>query len=206
MVRSLQQVRVIFVTSVFATGALDYADADPTGTLYVNGVANGATVTMTGLDLGLYRASFNLPALSIGDLCSLAIEATVGGVTAKNIVWYDFVEDINFSTKRNITGCTALFTITDFATGAAVDADSLPTGHLYVNAAQDSSATITNISTGLYKAAVTFPTVLTNATDIFSILITATVGGVDTRSTIWGNNIFLNTAERINLRDELRHR
>ena len=55
-VRSAQSITVLFTTRAFATGVGVNADSLPTGTLYVNGVANGATVTITNLDTGRYTA------------------------------------------------------------------------------------------------------------------------------------------------------
>lgn len=68
-----------------STGAAANADATPTATLYVNGVANGATVTVTNPATGLYAASATLPGAA-GNAVDLAVSATVGGVATKDIV------------------------------------------------------------------------------------------------------------------------
>lgn len=71
-----------------STGAATNADSTPTGTLYVNGVSNAATVTISNPATGLYHASATLPGAA-GDVVELAISATVGGVATK-----DFVDSI----------------------------------------------------------------------------------------------------------------
>lgn len=78
-----------------------------------------------------------------------------------------------------ITGQTAtiLFTTMDYATGIATDADVLPTGVLYINGIASASAvTITNITTGVYRAVVTMPA-LSNG-DYVSVCISATVNAI----------------------------
>lgn len=63
------------------------ADFAPSGIVNVNGLANAATVTVTNLGTGEYKAAVTLPSLSIGDGVDLRISATVGGVADKAIVW-----------------------------------------------------------------------------------------------------------------------
>ena len=88
-VRSSQSITTQFTTRVFSTGVLTDADSTPTGTLYVNGTANGATVTVTKISTGLYKAAFTLPTLAVGDLCCLIIAATVSSVSDAAKVWED---------------------------------------------------------------------------------------------------------------------
>ncbi|MCG5559902.1 hypothetical protein, partial [Klebsiella pneumoniae] len=60
---------------------------------------------------------------------------------------------------RSAQSITVLFTTRVFATGVGTNADSLPTGTLYVNGTADAvTVTVTNIDTGRYKAQVTLPT------------------------------------------------
>ena len=65
------------------------ADSTPTGTLVVSGVDNGATVTVTKLSTGRYKATVTLPALTTGDVVDLAVTATVGGVARSAVVFTD---------------------------------------------------------------------------------------------------------------------
>ncbi len=88
-VRSSQAITVEFVTSRFDTGAATNADSTPTGTLVVNGTDNGASVTVTNVDTGRYKAAVTLPTLSVGDVVELSVAATVNSVAGKGIVWRD---------------------------------------------------------------------------------------------------------------------
>lgn len=88
-VRSGQSVTVLFSTRVFATGVGTNADSTPTGTLYLNGTADGATVTVTNITTGLYKAAVTLPTLAVGDVVVIRIAATVSGVTDSAPIWTD---------------------------------------------------------------------------------------------------------------------
>jgi hypothetical protein len=71
-----------------ATGALSAADALPAGTLYLNGVANAATVTVAEtVTVGLYTWSVTLPTVADGQNLEVWIAAAVGGVSGGNKVW-----------------------------------------------------------------------------------------------------------------------
>jgi len=79
---------------------------------------------------------------------------------------------------------TVLFTTQTPSTGAATDADSLPTGLLYVNGTVNGAAvTITNIATGVYKAAVALPSL--TAGDMVGLRISATVALVPGEDCVW---------------------
>ena len=85
---------------------------------------------------------------------------------------------------RSGQAVTTEFTTRIFATGVAANADSLPTGVLYVNGTADAAVvTVTNQATGRYKASVTLPTLAVG--DLVSIIITATISGITDNSKIW---------------------
>jgi ABC-type uncharacterized transport system YnjBCD ATPase subunit len=88
-VRSGQSVTTEFTTRAFATGAATNATGTPTGTLYVNGTADAASVTVTNQTTGVYKAAVTLPTLAVGDVVSLVINATVSGVTDNAKIWED---------------------------------------------------------------------------------------------------------------------
>lgn len=88
-VRSAQSITVLFTTRVFATGVATNADSTPTGTLYVNGVADAASVTVTNITTGLYKAAVTLPTLAVGDVVDLRINATVSSVADNAVIWRD---------------------------------------------------------------------------------------------------------------------
>jgi hypothetical protein len=79
---------------------------------------------------------------------------------------------------------TVLFTTQTPATGAATNADALPTGLLYVNGVVNAAVvTVSNITTGVYKAAVTLPAL--TAGDLVSLRISATVATIAGEACIW---------------------
>jgi hypothetical protein len=88
-VRSGQTITTEFTTRTFSTGAATNASSTPTGTLYVNGTSNAASVTVTNQATGQYKAAVTLPTLAVGDVVSLLITATVSGVTDTAKVWED---------------------------------------------------------------------------------------------------------------------
>lgn len=123
-VRSGQSVTVLFTTRVFATGVGTNADSLPTGTLYLNGTANGASVTVTNISAGLYKAAVTLPTLAVNDEVEIIIAATVSSVSDTAVIWGDtkdvfagaipdvaagssgglFIAGSNAATTVNITG------------------------------------------------------------------------------------------------------
>lgn len=88
-VQSGQSITILFTTRVFATGVGTNADSLPTGTLYKNGAANGATVTITNISTGLYKAAVTLPTLAVADEVEIAIAATVSSISDTAIIWGD---------------------------------------------------------------------------------------------------------------------
>jgi hypothetical protein len=88
-VRSGQSVTRVFTTRTASTGAATNADSTPTGTLYLNGTANGATVTVTNVTTGVYKAAVTMPTLAIGDAVDLRISATVASVADNAVIWQD---------------------------------------------------------------------------------------------------------------------
>lgn len=84
---------------------------------------------------------------------------------------------------RSAQSITVDFTVTG-STGALVNADSLPTGTLVVNGTDNGAVvTVTNKATGIYKAAVTLPTLAVG--DVVQIRIAATVSGVASGAVVW---------------------
>lgn len=90
-VRSGQNVTVLFNTANPQTGVATDADSLPVGTLYVNGTANAAAVTVTNVTTGVYKAATTLPALVADDIVSLRISATVAGLSGEGVVWQDTI-------------------------------------------------------------------------------------------------------------------
>lgn len=109
-VKSGQQWSGVFVTRD-ATGALAAPSAGPTGTLYVDGVANGAAVTISGANP--YKWTVTLPALTAGQCVSMYLTATIGGIATAAVVAEDVADtSVNSDTYARIgaagAGLTAL--------------------------------------------------------------------------------------------------
>ncbi|MCK9597634.1 MAG: hypothetical protein M0R06_01260 [Sphaerochaeta sp.] len=88
MILSGQACAESFITKK-ADGSLLAATVGPVGVLYVNGVANGAVVTITGANP--YKWAVTLPALNVGDLAQMYITATVDAIATGEFVWEDNV-------------------------------------------------------------------------------------------------------------------
>jgi hypothetical protein len=76
------------------------------------------------------------------------------------------------------------FTLRNPTTGQAQNGDALPTGTLYLNGTANAAAVaITNLATGIYKAAVTLPALAGG--DRVALLAAATVAGISDNAKIW---------------------
>lgn len=134
-VQSAQSVTVLFSTRVFATGVGTNATGTPAGTLYLNGTSNAATVTVTNITTGLYKAQVTMPTLAYQDEVELNINATVSGVTDNAIIWGD--------TNDMIVGAT---------------------GNVSANAVQLAAQTITAAAGVTFPTSVASPTNITAGT------------------------------------------
>jgi hypothetical protein len=85
---------------------------------------------------------------------------------------------------KSAQAVTVDFTTADPTTGAAADADSTPTATLVINGTDNAATvTVTNKATGVYKAAVTLPTL--TAGDVVSVRVAATVATVAGVGVVW---------------------
>lgn len=124
-VRSGQSITKVFTTRVFSTGVATNADSTPTGTLYVNGTADAASVTVTNLATGIYKAAVTLPTLAVGDVVDLRIAATVSSVSDTEIIWSD-TKDIAADSSGKVPATIAAGDLaTDSITAAALKADAV---------------------------------------------------------------------------------
>jgi len=88
---------------------------------------------------------------------------------------------VSIKSGQNVT---VDFTTQTPSTGAATNADTLPTGTLVINGADDAAVvTVTNKGNGYYKAAVTLPAL--SAGDLVQIRIAATVATIAGVAVIW---------------------
>ena len=84
----------VFVT-LDATGAVTAATGTPSGVLYIDGVADTATVTITGSNP--YKWSVTLPALTAGQRVDMYITATISSTATAGIVASDQADTILLS-------------------------------------------------------------------------------------------------------------
>jgi len=87
MLKSAQNIVKLFTTSNPTTGAAADASSLPTGTLYINGTANAAVVTVANITTGLYKASVTLPTLTAGDVVDIRVAATVATVAGEGVIF-----------------------------------------------------------------------------------------------------------------------
>ena len=117
-----------FVT-LDATGAVTAATGTPSGTLYVDGVANAATVTITGSNP--YKWAVTLPALTAGQRVDMYITGTIDSIATAGFVASEQADTsilsdgvvVNSGTVTTLTNLPAA--PTDWLTGAAVKADAV---------------------------------------------------------------------------------
>lgn len=148
-----------FVT-LDATGALATPSTGPAGTLYVDGVANGATVTITGSNP--YKFAVTLPSLTAGQRVDMYITATISSIATAGIVASAqadtvLVSDVKTETAAILedTGTTlpaTLATIAGYTDGIAGDVWSHATRTLTVPAVA-AAATEDGTTLTLYKDA-----------------------------------------------------
>ena len=93
MIKQSETIYTEFCTYDNTTGASANADSLPIGTLVQNGNDTTETVTISNKTTGVYKATITVPTgYSIGDKLQIRIEVTVNGITAKAIVWGDYVD------------------------------------------------------------------------------------------------------------------
>lgn len=78
-----------------SSGALLAPTVGPAGTLYVNGVANAAAVTVSGANP--YKWTVTLPSLSAGDCVTMYATATIDAVATGAVVAEDVVDTARLS-------------------------------------------------------------------------------------------------------------
>lgn len=106
MVKTGASVTTEFTTAAPTTGAATDADSLPAGVLYVDGTANGATVTVTNqAPAGVYSAAVTLPSLTAGQIVSVIVSATIGGVACVGKV-FEATADTAYPLKPTTDGRT----------------------------------------------------------------------------------------------------
>lgn len=85
-----------------ATGALSTPSVGPVGTLYVDGTANGASVTISGSNP--YKWTVTLPALTAGQCVSMYITATISSIATASVVAEDVADTKRVSDLNDLGG------------------------------------------------------------------------------------------------------
>ena len=192
-VKSAQSVTVVFVCSNPTTGASSAADSTPTGTLYLNGTANGATVTVTNISGGVYKAAVTMPTLAAGDEVMLVIAATVSSVAGMGVVWGDvgdtaIASDLNTLLTNGTYGLSAaetliaaIKTVTDkfaFTVANQVDANALKVGGTTQTGRDLGASVLISPGTGTGQLDVTSGVVKANLVQILAAAITGTAANL----------------------------
>ena len=123
-VKAGQSVTVEFTTANPTTKAAANADATPTGVLFVNGTANAATVTVTNILTGVYKAAVTLPTLAAGDIVGIRINATCSSVAGAAIVWEDTADTVYVSEVQAAITAGVASTLTATAGRYVTDASA----------------------------------------------------------------------------------
>ena len=125
-----------------ATGALEAGS--PSGVLYVDGVADGATVTITGSNP--YKWSVTLPSLTAGQRVDMYITATISTIATAGIVASEQADTALVSEVKAETASILEDTGTDGVVVASLATDSITAAALKADA-------VTEIQNGLATAA-----------------------------------------------------
>ncbi len=142
----------LFVT-LDATGALEAGT--PSGVLYVDGVANGATVTITGSNP--YKWSVTLPALTAGQRVDMYITATISTIATASVVASEQADTALLSDVKTDTAAILADTGTDgvlLSAGTGAKQISLSSGAVLLQATQTGVTipTVTAITNGVTLA------------------------------------------------------
>jgi hypothetical protein len=101
MLKSGQVWKGVFAT-LDATGALATPSVGPVGQLWVNAVANGASVTIGGTNP--YTFSVTLPTLTAGDCVSMYMTATISSIATAMTVAEDVADTKRVSDLNDLGG------------------------------------------------------------------------------------------------------
>lgn len=139
----------------------------------------GTALDTTGFDAGPYAWEIEgtVGGVVQGGAGEFTVRAAGGGSGAPAIAVTGGVQPLRAGDTHRVTFATLA------ASGAAANADSLPTGAVKRNGVADGAVTVTvaNDSTGQYSASYTIPTGYNNG-DVIELVISATVGGVATKA------------------------
>lgn len=115
------------------TGALSAPTAGPSGTSYINGVVNAASVTFTGANP--YKWSVTLPTLSAGDSVQIYVTATIATIATGAIVFEDIADTVWASDNYSRLGAPSGSSISADIQSSRTAIGAVPTNPLLANSA-----------------------------------------------------------------------
>ena len=132
----------------------------PVGTLYVDGVANGATVTISNISTGLYKFSVTLPSLTAGQSVEIYVTATVSGSALGRVVASDIGDTVRLSDTLTANPSSGGITSSSFASGAitaaSIAADAIGASELSADAVAEIADAVYDEAYADHKTAGTF--------------------------------------------------
>lgn len=99
-----------------STGALATPSVGPAGVLYVDGTANGATVTISGSNP--YKWTVTLPSLTAGQTVSMYITATIASIATASFPSEAIADTVRLSDTLTANPASGGITSSSFASGA----------------------------------------------------------------------------------------
>jgi len=132
-----------------ATGALATPSVGPTGTLYIDGSSDAATVTITGSNP--YKFSVTLPTLTAGQRVEMYITATISSIATAGIVASDQADTAYISNVKSDTADILADTGTDgvlISSGTGAKQIDLSSGKVLLQPTQTGVTipTVTNLT------------------------------------------------------------
>ena len=134
-----------------STGALATPSVGPAGVLYVDGTANGATVTISGSNP--YKWTVTLPSLTAGQTVSMYITATISSIATSSVVAEAIGDTARLSDTLTANSASGGITSSSFVSGAitaaSIAADAIGASELAADAVaeiQSGLATSASIS------------------------------------------------------------
>lgn len=185
-----------FVTKS-ATGAVTAATGTPVGTLYVDGTANGASVTVGGANP--YSWTVTLPALTAGQRVDMYITATVsavatGGIVASEQADTELVSDLTDEVIGTGSGLTALGDTRLANLDAAVSTRSTYAGGAVASVTGDVGGNVTgsvgSISAGGITAASLATAAVNKIADILARRHTSDIEASSDGDTLSGKSLY----------------
>lgn len=147
-VKTSDAITAEFITANPTTGAAADADSLPTGTLVLNGVDNAATVTVTNIDTGRYKAAVTLPTIASGDTVQLAVAATVSSVAGKAIIWTETGDTKRNADLNDIAAGAAMTLAAGAVTAAAIATDAIDSDAIAASAVTEIQAGLSTYAGG----------------------------------------------------------